>query len=56
MESFRDVYLSKEQFEQDLENHLTIIKYPNRRRKYYICEDITHPLLKRKVKIFIIKG
>lgn len=53
METLKDVYLSKEQFKKDLDDCLTIIKYPNRTRKYYVCEHISPALLRRKVKVFI---
>ncbi len=53
MENLKDVHLTKEQFEIDLENCLTIIKYPNKKRKYYVCEHINAALVKREVKIFI---
>ena len=47
------IYLSKEQFEKDLDDCLTIIDYPSRTRKYYVCEHISPALLKREVKIFV---
>lgn len=53
METLKDVYLSKEQFEKDLDDCLTIINYPSRTRKYYVCEHISPALLRRKVKVFV---
>jgi len=55
METLKDVYLSKEQFEKDLDDCLTIINYPSRTRSYYVCEHISPTLLRRKVKVFINK-
>ena len=45
--------MSKEQFEKDLDDCLTIINYPSRTRKYYVCEHISPALLRRKVKVFV---
>jgi hypothetical protein len=47
------IYLSKEQFEKDLDDCLIIIDYPSRNRKYYVCEHISPALLRREVKIFV---
>ena len=55
METLKDVYLSKKQFEKDLDDCLTIINYPSRTRKYYVCEHISPALLRRKVKVFVNK-
>ncbi len=52
----QDVYLSIEQFENDLEYSLTILKYPNKKNKFYLCEDISAGLHKKKVRIFINKN
>ena len=32
------VYLTQEEFDRDLDDCLTIINYPSRTRKYYVCE------------------
>jgi len=55
MEYLKDVYLSKEQFEKDLDGCLTIINYPSKTRRYYVCEHISPALIRRKVKIFVIR-
>ena len=53
METLKNVYLTQEAFEKDLEGCLTIINYPSRTRKYYVCEHISPALLRRKVKVFV---
>lgn len=53
MKILKIVYLSKEQFEKDLDDCLTIINYPSKTRKYYVCEHISPALSKRKVKVFV---
>ena len=55
METLKDVYLSKDQFEKDLDDCLTIINYPSRTRRYYVCEHISPALLRRKLKVFVNK-
>ena len=55
MKFLKDTYLTLEQFEKDLDNCLTIINYPSKRRNYYVCEHISSALIKRKVRIFINK-
>ena len=37
MKTYKTIYLSREEFENKLENELTIISYPNKKRRYYIC-------------------
>ena len=37
MKADKTIYLSREDFENKLENELTIVYYPNKKRKYYIC-------------------
>lgn len=49
----QDVYLSKKDFEKDLEGCLTIIKYPTKKRLYYECEHISADLLKRQVNVYV---
>ena len=55
MTRLQDVYLSKEQFEKDLDSCLTIIDYPSKRKPYYVCEHTSAALLKRKVHIYVIR-
>ena len=31
------IYVTRVEFEKDLNDGLTIIRYPNRSRKYYVC-------------------
>ena len=52
-QSQQDVYLSKEQFENDLDFCLIILSYPNRANKFYLCEYISAGLHKKIVRIFI---
>jgi hypothetical protein len=47
------IYLSKEQFEKDLEICLTIVSYPNKKNNYYVCEYINAALYKRIINISI---
>jgi hypothetical protein len=37
MKTDKPIYLSREDFENKLENELTIVYYPNKKRRYYIC-------------------
>lgn len=47
------LFLTHEQFNKELETGLLIVNYPNKRRKYYICE-ITYAVGgKRIVHIYI---
>ena len=46
----QDIYLTKEQFNKDLEICLTILKEGN---GYYLCEYTSAALYKKVVKIFI---
>ena len=50
----QDVYLTKKQFEKDLETCLTILDYPNSKNKYYVCEYYTPALEKRILNIVVI--
>ena len=51
----QDIYLSKQQFENDLDFCLTILDYPNKKNKFYLCEYISAGLHKKTVRIFINK-
>ena len=53
LKTTQDVFLTPEEFDRDLEGCLTIINYPSRTRKYYVCEYISPALLRRKVKVFV---
>lgn len=55
MKILKDFYLSLEQFEKDLDDCLTIVNYPSKTRRYYVCEHISPTLLTRKVRVFINK-
>ena len=55
METTKEVYLTQEEFNKDLEICLNIINYPNRIRPYYICEYISAALYKRIVHVYIEK-
>jgi hypothetical protein len=50
----KTVFLTKEQFEMDLEICLTIISYPTKRKPYYVCEYINPALYKSVVQIELI--
>lgn len=50
MKKLKNVYLSKEEFEKYLDDCLTIINYPSKTRKYYVCE---HTRLRSKVRVSI---
>ena len=49
------VYLSIEQFDEDLEYCLTIITEPTSRNPYYVCEYVSPALYKSIVHIYITK-
>ena len=51
----KQVYLSIEQFDKDLEDCLTIITEPTHRNPYYVCEYISPALYKSIVYIYITK-
>ena len=53
MKTLQDVYLSQEAFDKDLEDCLTIISYPSKRKPYYVCEHISASLYRRKVKVYV---
>ena len=54
MEATKTVFITKEQFEKDLETCLTIISYPTKRKPYYVCEYINPALYKSVVQIELI--
>ena len=49
------VYLTKDEFDIDLEICLVIINEPSRNRPYYVCEYTSAALQKSIVRIFIKK-
>jgi hypothetical protein len=51
----QDLYLSKEIFDNELENNLLIINYPSSRRPYYLCEKSASTQEKVKIRVFITK-
>jgi hypothetical protein len=51
----KQVYLSNEQFDKDLEDCLTIITEPTQRNFYYVCEYFSPALYKSIVHIYITK-
>lgn len=51
----KQVYLSKKQFDKDLEYCLTIINEPTQINTYYVCEYVSASLYKSIVHIYIIK-
>lgn len=51
----KQVYLSIEQFDKDLEDCLTIITEPTKRKPYYVCEYVSPALYKSIVHIYITK-
>jgi len=51
----KDVYLTQEEFDRDLEICLLIINEPSRNRPYYVCEYTSAALYKSIVHIYIKK-
>jgi hypothetical protein len=51
----KEVYLSIENFDKDLEDCLTIIKEPTSSNQYYVCEYVSPALYKSIVHIYINK-
>lgn len=49
----QDVYLTKAEFERDLEICLTIITEPSQRHPYYVCEYTSASFAKRIVHIYV---
>ena len=55
LKEIKDVYLSIEQFDKDLEECLTIIKEPTKRIPYYVCEYVSPALYKFIVHVYVTK-
>ena len=56
MTKTKEVYLTIDQFNKDLEDCLTIVREPSKRKLYYICLHTSpFPPYKSIVHIFIIK-
>ena len=53
MTNLKDVYLTIEAFNKDLDECLTIIEYPSKTKPFYVCENISSGLHKRKVNVHI---
>ena len=53
--TLQDVQRTREQFNNDLEDCLTIIDEPTKTAPYYFCEHISHALETRTVKVFVIE-
>ena len=51
--STKDVYLTQQEFDRDLEDCLTIINYPGKYHNYYVVEYISPALYKSIVHIYI---
>jgi hypothetical protein len=51
----KQVYLSIEQFDKDLEDWLIIITEPTQRNPYYVCEYVSPTLYKSIVHVYITK-
>ena len=49
MKADKTIYLSREDFENKLENEFTIVYYPNKKHKYYICIEN----LLKSIKVYI---
>jgi hypothetical protein len=53
MNATKKVYLTKEYFEKDLQECLTIIAEPTETNLYYICEYVSPALYKSIVNVYI---
>lgn len=53
MKQLQDVYLTQEAFDKDLDECLTIMGYPSKRKPYYVCEHISSGLHKSKVNVYV---
>ncbi len=51
----KTVYLTKEEFDKDLEICLSIINEPSTNNPYYVCEYISAALYKSIVHIYVEK-
>ena len=49
-----DVYLTKEQFEKDLLQCLSIIDFPTEKNPFYVCNHLSAALYQRKVHVYIL--
>ena len=47
------IRVSRERFEADLEDCLTILDYPSKNKKYYVCEYITPALYTKVIKVVV---
>jgi hypothetical protein len=55
MKNVKEVYLTIEAFDKDLEDCLTILREPTNIKKYYVCEYVSPALYKSIIHIYIIK-
>ena len=55
MKNVKEVYLTIEAFDKDLEDCLTILREPTNINKYYVCEYVSPALYKSIIHIYIIK-
>jgi hypothetical protein len=53
--AIKEVYLTLDEFEKDLELCLIIKKYPNKHKSYYVCEYWSPSLYSHIVHIYIKK-
>ena len=51
----KNVHLSQEAFDKDLDECLTIINYPSKSRPYYMCDNIFASPEKRRVRVYVGK-
>jgi len=50
----KTVYLEREVFEHDLQYHLTIISYPEKKKPFYVCEYDAPYSRTKTIKIHVI--
>jgi hypothetical protein len=55
MTNVKEVYLTIDQFNKDLEDCLTIVSEPSKRKPYYVCQYVSPALYKSIVYVFIVK-
>ena len=53
MRTLKDVYLTKETFEKDLNECLSIITGPTKEKPYYTCIHISEALEAREVNVYV---
>lgn len=53
MSNVKEVYLTIEAFDKDLEGCLTILTEPTETNKYYVCEYVSPSLYKSIIHIYI---